>query len=55
MKGAKLVVDGRDFKMQGYEDGYFMGGCLFDNVTRDMRIYTKRSSDLCCRSSAQDL
>jgi malonate-semialdehyde dehydrogenase (acetylating)/methylmalonate-semialdehyde dehydrogenase len=25
--------------MQGYENGYFMGGCLFDNVTRDMRIY----------------
>ncbi len=38
-EGAKLLVDGRDFKMQGYEDGYYMGGCLFDNVTRDMRIY----------------
>ena len=38
-EGANLVVDGRDFKMQGYEDGYFMGGCLFDNVTDDMRIY----------------
>ena len=38
-EGANLVVDGRDFKMQGYEDGYFMGGCLFDNVTNDMRIY----------------
>ncbi|KFB08734.1 CoA-acylating methylmalonate-semialdehyde dehydrogenase [Nitratireductor basaltis] len=38
-EGAKLVVDGRDFKMQGYEDGYYMGGCLFDNVTPDMRIY----------------
>jgi len=25
--------------MQGYENGYFMGGCLFDNVTPDMRIY----------------
>jgi malonate-semialdehyde dehydrogenase (acetylating)/methylmalonate-semialdehyde dehydrogenase len=25
--------------MQGYENGYFMGGCLFDNVTKDMRIY----------------
>ena len=38
-QGAKLVVDGRDFKMQGYEDGYFVGGCLFDHVTRDMDIY----------------
>src|SRR5882724_2556299 len=38
-EGAKLVVDGRGFKMQGYEDGYYMGGCLFDNVTADMRIY----------------
>ncbi|MEO0387453.1 MAG: CoA-acylating methylmalonate-semialdehyde dehydrogenase [Pseudomonadota bacterium] len=38
-EGAKLVVDGRDFKMQGYEDGFFVGACLFDNVTRDMDIY----------------
>jgi len=38
-EGANLVVDGRDFKMQGYENGYFMGGCLFDNVTKDMSIY----------------
>ena len=40
-QGAKLVVDGRDFSMQGYENGYFVGGCLFDNVTRDMDIYTQ--------------
>ena len=38
-EGAKLVVDGRDFSMQGYENGNFIGGCLFDNVTRDMDIY----------------
>ncbi|SDQ90617.1 CoA-acylating methylmalonate-semialdehyde dehydrogenase [Pseudovibrio sp. Tun.PSC04-5.I4] len=38
-QGAKLVVDGRDFNLQGYENGNFMGGCLFDNVTRDMDIY----------------
>ncbi len=38
-EGAKLVVDGRDFKMQGYEDGFFVGACLFDNVTKDMDIY----------------
>ncbi|MCM2440679.1 CoA-acylating methylmalonate-semialdehyde dehydrogenase [Agrobacterium vitis] len=37
--GAKLVVDGRDFKLQGYENGNFIGGCLFDNVTTDMDIY----------------
>jgi malonate-semialdehyde dehydrogenase (acetylating)/methylmalonate-semialdehyde dehydrogenase len=38
-EGADLLVDGRDFKMQGYEDGFFIGGCLFDRVTPDMRIY----------------
>ncbi|MEZ5837872.1 MAG: CoA-acylating methylmalonate-semialdehyde dehydrogenase [Geminicoccaceae bacterium] len=38
-EGAELVVDGRDFKMQGYENGFFIGGCLFDKVTEDMRIY----------------
>ena len=38
-EGAKLVVDGRGFKMQGYENGYYMGGCLFDDVTTDMKIY----------------
>jgi malonate-semialdehyde dehydrogenase (acetylating) / methylmalonate-semialdehyde dehydrogenase len=38
-EGAKLRVDGRDFRMQGYENGFYMGGCLFDNVTSDMRIY----------------
>jgi malonate-semialdehyde dehydrogenase (acetylating)/methylmalonate-semialdehyde dehydrogenase len=38
-EGANLVVDGRDYSLQGYEDGFFMGGCLFDNVTTDMQIY----------------
>ncbi|QTL05805.1 CoA-acylating methylmalonate-semialdehyde dehydrogenase [Aquabacter sp. L1I39] len=38
-EGADLVVDGRDLKLQGYENGYYIGGCLFDNVTPDMRIY----------------
>ena len=38
-EGATLAVDGRGFKLQGYEKGHFMGGCLFDNVTPDMRIY----------------
>ncbi|WMS42446.1 CoA-acylating methylmalonate-semialdehyde dehydrogenase [Acuticoccus sp. MNP-M23] len=38
-EGAELVVDGRGFKMQGYEDGFYMGACLFDRVTPDMTIY----------------
>ena len=38
-EGAKLVVDGRGFKLQGYENGNFIGGCLFDEVKPDMRIY----------------
>jgi malonate-semialdehyde dehydrogenase (acetylating)/methylmalonate-semialdehyde dehydrogenase len=38
-QGANLVVDGRDFNLQGYEDGFFVGAHLFDNVTRDMDIY----------------
>mgnify|MGYP001765366891 CR=1 FL=1 len=38
-QGAKLVVDGRDFKLQGYENGFFVGPTLFDNVTPDMEIY----------------
>ncbi|WP_445810911.1 CoA-acylating methylmalonate-semialdehyde dehydrogenase [Yoonia sp.] len=40
-QGADLVVDGRDFKLQGYEDGFFVGPHLFDRVTKDMDIYTK--------------
>jgi len=38
-EGAKLRVDGREFKMQGYENGFYMGGCLFDEVKPNMRIY----------------
>jgi malonate-semialdehyde dehydrogenase (acetylating) / methylmalonate-semialdehyde dehydrogenase len=38
-EGAKLKVDGRNFTLQGYENGYYMGGCLFDYVTPEMRIY----------------
>ncbi len=38
-EGAKLVVDGRGLQLQGYEDGYFIGGTLFDHVTTDMTIY----------------
>ncbi|MFN7168964.1 MAG: CoA-acylating methylmalonate-semialdehyde dehydrogenase [Pannonibacter sp.] len=38
-EGAKLLVDGRGFNLQGYENGYFVGGTLFDRVTKDMTIY----------------
>jgi malonate-semialdehyde dehydrogenase (acetylating) / methylmalonate-semialdehyde dehydrogenase len=40
-EGAKLVVDGRGFRqtMQGYENGYYIGGTLFDDVAPDMSIY----------------
>jgi len=38
-EGANLVVDGRGFTMQGYEKGFYMGGCLFDEVKPDMKIY----------------
>ena len=37
--GAKLVVDGRNLTLQGYEKGNFMGGTLFDNVKPGMSIY----------------
>jgi len=38
-EGAKLVVDGRGFKLQGYENGYYLGGSLFDHVTPEMGTY----------------
>jgi malonate-semialdehyde dehydrogenase (acetylating)/methylmalonate-semialdehyde dehydrogenase len=38
-EGAKLVVDGRGLKLQGYENGFFLGGCVFDEVKPEMRIY----------------
>jgi malonate-semialdehyde dehydrogenase (acetylating)/methylmalonate-semialdehyde dehydrogenase len=38
-EGAELVVDGRGAKVDGFESGFFIGGCLFDRVTPDMRIY----------------
>ena len=38
-EGAKLIADGRNYKIQGYENGYFVGPTLFDNVTKDMTIY----------------
>jgi malonate-semialdehyde dehydrogenase (acetylating) / methylmalonate-semialdehyde dehydrogenase len=38
-EGAKLVLDGRNYKIQGYENGNFVGPTLFDNVTNEMKIY----------------
>ncbi|ODR98215.1 methylmalonate-semialdehyde dehydrogenase [Methyloceanibacter superfactus] len=38
-EGADLVVDGRGLELQGYERGFFLGGSLFDRVTKDMAIY----------------
>ena len=37
--GAELVLDGRNVKLQGYENGYFIGPCLFDKVKDNMDIY----------------
>jgi malonate-semialdehyde dehydrogenase (acetylating) / methylmalonate-semialdehyde dehydrogenase len=37
--GAKLLVDGRGFKAKGFENGFWLGGTLFDHVTPEMRIY----------------
>ena len=38
-EGAELVVDGRGVSVQGHNQGYFMGGSLFDHVTPEMSIY----------------
>ncbi len=38
-EGATLVVDGRGLKVDGFEDGFFLGGTLFDHVTSGMKIY----------------
>ena len=40
-EGAELVVDGRGLTLQGYENGFFLGGSLFDRVTTDMSIYNE--------------
>ena len=40
-QGAELIIDGRNFSLQGYENGFFVGAHLFDRVTPDMDIYKK--------------
>ena len=40
-EGAELVVDGRGFKLQGYENGFFIGPSLFDNVKPGMKTYNE--------------
>jgi malonate-semialdehyde dehydrogenase (acetylating)/methylmalonate-semialdehyde dehydrogenase len=37
--GAKVVVDGRNLSLQGYENGFFVGGTLLDHVTPNMSVY----------------
>ena len=38
-EGATLVVDGRGVRVEDHPEGFYLGGCLFDHVTADMRIY----------------
>ena len=40
-EGAKLVLDGRNVKVEGYEDGYYIGHTIFDHVTEEMTIGTR--------------
>ena len=40
-EGAQLVEDGRNYNIQGYEKGYFIGPTLFDHVTKNMKIYNE--------------
>ena len=39
-EGAALLEDGRGLRVEGFEDGFFVGPTLFDNVTQEMSIYT---------------
>lgn len=38
-EGAKVLVDGRGLKLQGYENGFWVGGTLLDHVTPEMTVY----------------
>ena len=45
-EGAKLVVDGRGLKLQGYENGFYIGGCLFDYVNIDRILMRDQDQQL---------
>jgi malonate-semialdehyde dehydrogenase (acetylating)/methylmalonate-semialdehyde dehydrogenase len=47
-----MAADGRGLKLQGYENGFFVGGTVFDEVTPQVHVYRRRSSDRCSRSCA---
>ena len=51
-EGADLVIDGRDLEVEGHDDGFFLGPCLFDNVQAHMRIYQEEIFGPCCASCA---
>lgn len=50
-EGATLVMDGRNYSVAGYPEGFYVGGTLFDNVTPEMTIWREeflaRFSELC--------
>jgi malonate-semialdehyde dehydrogenase (acetylating)/methylmalonate-semialdehyde dehydrogenase len=54
-QGATLLVDGRGLTPQGYENGYFIGGSLFDHVTPHMRIYKEESLARSLRSHVRPI
>jgi malonate-semialdehyde dehydrogenase (acetylating)/methylmalonate-semialdehyde dehydrogenase len=55
-EGADLVVDGRGLKVAGFEDGFFLGGTLFDRVTPEMKIYQDEIfGPVLCVVRAQDM
>ena len=49
-EGARLLLDGRNHVVKGYEEGFFIGASLFDNVTAGMTIYKEEifGPVLCC-------
>jgi len=55
-EGAELVVDGRGLTISGHEDGFFLGGCLFDHVLPEMKIYQDEIfGPVLCLVRVQDL
>ena len=54
-EGAKLLADGRSFKKQGYENGYFVGPTIFDDVKPDMKIYKEEIKEISLTNISQTL